>query len=234
MLYQWVGTLSSILYLGCLWGVLQQILVIQYRRRQYALGDEKRGFATRSLSVNGFSSSFLAFYSVYVYSMLMPHIDYFLFATRAIACAVTAWVLFELYRDRTTLAHRLPFWVAVGLMIASVLVLFFRESFMDTGKKLSIGMVMVATVLMFQGGLSQVLSIVRQGCTGALSLKMTGIFFLKDLCNVAFGAVLGLEEGWPIIIMGIVSAAMKLSNLILFSIYPRDNESVGHQSSALG
>lgn len=222
MLYQWVGTVSSILYIGCLWGVLQQILTIQHRRKKYDTDEERAGFATRSLSVNGFSSSFFSFYSAYIYSIMMPQVDYFIFFTRFFACLITIWVLFELFRDRLLTAHRLPFWVALLLILISAFVFIFRDSLIDSGKKFSISMMLVATAIMFQGGLAQILSIIKQGCTGALSLKMTIVFFFKDLCNVAFGAVIGIDEGWPLMLMGAVSAALKLTNLILFSLYPKD------------
>lgn len=222
MLYSAVATISSIIYVGCLWGIAQQILTIKNRRKQYSTGGAALGFATQSLSVNGFTSSFIGFYSFYVYAILMSEIDFFILVTRLLACLMTTYVLFEIHRDRVSVSERAPFWAAIFFIMASIFLLIFRDSFLHEGKKYAIALTMFATIVMFQGGLSQILSIVRQGSTGALSAKMTLVFFLKDVTNVLFGAVIGFSEGWPLMLMGGVSASLKMTNLILFTLYPRD------------
>jgi hypothetical protein len=222
MLYTLVGTVSSALYLGCLWGVIQQIMIIRQRRKKYLTREASLGFATKALSVNGFASSFIAFYSVYIYSFLMSEIDYFVLFTRLAASGVTLYVLFELYRDRKSPWERLPFQIAMLFMLASVFVLIFRDQLVYAEKHLSVVLVIFVTAIMLQGGISQILSVMRQRCTGALSIKMNLIFFLKDIMNIMFGAVIGLNDGWPLMLIGAVSAALKMTILTLFSLYPRE------------
>lgn len=220
MLYALVGTVSSALYLGCLWGVLLQIATILGRRKRYSTRGESLGFATRALSVNGFASSFLAFYVVYVYSLLMSEVDYFILATRLAASIVTLYVLFEIYRDRTSLWDRLPFQIGAACLLMSVLVPFLRDRSIHDGTRFSILIVVLVTAIMLQGGLSQIALIVRQKCTGALSARMNLIFFFKDVMNVAFGAIIDFNDGWPLMFIGGVSAALKLTILSLFLFYP--------------
>ena len=229
MLYSVVATMSSMIYMGCLWGVVQQILIIKKRREKYTTGKASLGFATQSLSVNGFTSSFIGFYSFYVYAILMTEIDFFILVTRLLACLMTTYVLFEIYRDRLPVVERIPFQVAVFFIITSIAVLIFRDSLVHDGKKYAIALTLFATIVMFQGGLSQIVSIVRQGATGALSAKMTMVFFLKDVTNVIFGAVIGFSEGWPLMLIVRVRKKKKMINLILFTVYPQ-NKTIGCHS----
>ncbi|GGC66324.1 hypothetical protein GCM10011362_13430 [Marinobacter halophilus] len=81
-----------------------------------------------------------------------------------------------------------------------------------------------ATLIILQGGIEQIRKIWQAKCTGALSLPMTLIFFAKDVSNVFFGIVLGLELGWPLILMGAVSGMLKLGVAITFLLYPEKLE----------
>ncbi|WP_196518298.1 PQ-loop domain-containing transporter [Halomonas sp. PA16-9] len=81
-----------------------------------------------------------------------------------------------------------------------------------------------ATLIILQGGIQQIRKIWQAKCTGALSLPMTLVFFAKDVSNVFFGIVLGLELGWPLILMGAVSGILKLGVTITFLLYPEKLE----------
>ena len=177
--------------------------------------------------MNGFTSSLIGFYSFYIYAILMSEIDFFILVARLLACLMSTYVLSETHRDRLSVVERIPFRAAVFFIIASIAAFMFRDSLVHEGKKYAIASTVFATLVMFQGGLAQILSIVRQGTTGALSARMTMVFFLKDVTNVVFGDVIGFSEGWPLMLMGGVSASLKMTNLVLFTVYPH-NKTINH------
>lgn len=222
MLYVIAGTISSALFLGCLWGLYQQILNVRHRRELYGAPETEPGYATRSLSANGFASSFFAFYAFLIYAMSLDTIEPFIFGTRLAASLGILYILFAIYRDRNSRLDRLPFQLCVGAMALACVIFAFREQLLPYSSKISVPLTVVATLVVLQGGLAQIYRIFMERCTGAMSLSMLLVFFLKDVSNVGFGLVLGLVEGWPVILMGAVSALLKLVLILLFIQFPRE------------
>jgi len=222
-LYNVAGTISSLLFLGCLVGLVVQIRKVRQRKIADPRGAEL-GYATQSLSVNGFFSSFIAFYSFLLYSIMLEDIDYYIFFTRLIASLATWIVLFEIFRDRLPLSQRAPFLTASVALLAAFGALFFREEVSHLGEVAAESLAVFATLIILQGGIQQIRKIWQAKCTGALSLPMTLVFFAKDVSNVFFGIVLGLELGWPLILMGAVSGILKLGVTITFLLYPEKLE----------
>ena len=216
-LYNAVGMLSSLMFLGCLFG-----LVKQYRRinaRKSDVQSSEAGYATRSLSVNSFFSSFVAFYAFFLYSIMLQEIDYYLFVTRLLAASMTLVVLYEIFRDRKPLSQRLPFLSGVLLMAVAILCIGVREDMLFIGRSASIFLAVGATLIMLQGGIQQIRTIREEKSTGALSLSMNVIFAMKDLSNIAFGLVIGFADGWPLIMTGTVSALTKAVVLLQFYLF---------------
>jgi len=224
MLYAIAGTVSSALFIGCLWGLYKQIINVRHRRELYGSASPEigPGYATRSLSANGFASSFFAFYAFLIYAMSLDAIEPFVFVTRLMASLSTLYILFEIYRDRSRFKDRLPFQLAALAMVLAGGVFIFRDELLPYSGGLSRPLTVVATLVMLQGGLAQIRRIFFERCTGAMSLAMNWVFLLKDLSNVFFGMVIGLSEGWPIILMGAVSATLKMTVLLLFVKFPRE------------
>lgn len=216
-LYNAVGMLSSLMFLGCLFG-----LVKQYRRINARKNDPQNseaGYATRSLSVNSFFSSFVAFYAFFLYSIMLVEIDYYLFVTRLLAASMTLVVLYEIFRDRKPLSQRLPFLSGVLLMAVAILCIGVREDMLFIGRSASIFLAVGATLIMLQGGIQQIRKIREEKSTGALSLSMNVIFGMKDLSNIAFGLVIGFADGWPLIMTGTVSALTKAVVILQFYLF---------------
>lgn len=224
MLYVIAGTISSALFLGCLWGLYQQILYVRHRRELYVDPEAELGYATRSLSANGFASSFFAFYAFLIYAMSLDTIEPFVFYTRLTASLGTLYILFAIYRDRNSWLDKLPFQLSLGAMVLACVIFAFREQLLPYSSKISVPLTAFATLVVLQGGLAQIYRIFTERCTGAMSLGMLLAFFLKDVSNVGFGLVLGLLEGWPVILMGAVSASLKLMLILLFIRFPRELE----------
>lgn len=226
-LYNSVGMLSSLMFLGCLFGLVKQYKRIGKRKAE----NQAKGFATQSLSVNSFFSSFVAFYAFFLYSIMLQEIDYYLFVTRLLAASMTLVVLYEIFKDRAALSQRLPFISGMLLMIIAVLCIGVREDMLFIGRSASIFLAVGATLIMLQGGIQQIRKIRQEQTTGALSLSMNVIFCMKDLSNVAFGLVLGLEDGWPLIMTGSVSALTKCAVILQFYLY-RNTESAAETRQA--
>lgn len=229
LLYNIVGSISSILFVGCLWGLLAQIRKV-HARRQVQPGGVASGFATQSLSVNGFFSSFFGFYAFLLYSIMLPGMDWYIFGTRLFAALATWLVLLEIFRDRSQLSQRLPFIVATLAMVSAFVAMGFREQVMGLGRLTSEILAVIAAFVMLQGGIQQIRKIIAAKCTGAMSLSMVSIFFVKDMSNVAFGLVLGWAAGWPLILLGVVNAGCKAGVGVLYLIYPEEIEPAEQQA----
>lgn len=219
MLYNLVGTLSSIMFLGCLFGLVRQFQQINQRKVLAHKQHEPLGFATQSLSVNNFFSSFIGFYAFFVYSMMLQEVDYYLFVTRLLAASATMIILYEVYKDRSQLSQKLPFLIAIVAMVIAFISFEFRENWLLVGRSVASVLAVGATLIIFQGGVQQIRKIRKAQTTGALSFSMNAIFMGKDLSNLAFGLVLGFADGWPLILIGSVSSMVKAVTLYQFKKY---------------
>ncbi len=217
MLYNAVGILSSIFFIGCLFGLIDQIRRI--RQRKITAPSKTGGYATQSISANAFFSSFIAFYAFFLYSIMLDEVEYYMFFTRLFAATLTLLILYEIYLDRNRLTQRAPFIIGILCMLMAGAALLFRDEVQVVGRSTSIALALSATLVMLQGGIQQIRKIYQEQSTGVLSLPMNAVFMAKDLSNVAFGAVLGLSDGWPLLLLGSISALLKLSIIIQFFYY---------------
>lgn len=215
MLYNTVGLISSLMFLGCLFGLVKQYQQIGHRKRQ----NKSPGFATQSLSVNGFFSSFIGFYAFFVYAIMLDPIDYYLFVTRLLAATMTISILYAIFIDRVQLSQKIPLLVAIFAMFLACICLGWRSEYLHLGRPIASGLTLIATVVMVQGSISQIRKINREKSTGALSKSMNLIFMCKDLSNLAFGLVLDFSDGYPLILLGSCSAILKAVVLYQFRIY---------------
>ncbi len=222
MLYYIVGAISSALFIGCLYGLYDQIVTVRRRRKCYGETEVQAGYATRSLSANGFASSFFSFYAFMIYAMSLEVVEPFVFGTRMAAALATLYILFEIYRDREGRNDRLPFQCAAGAMALAVIIFLFREQLQPYSLTVSVPLTVLASFIMAQGGVAQIKRVRAERSTGAMSLTMLMVFFFKDVSNIVFGLILGLVEGWPIMLMGTVSAASKLTLIVFYFRLPRD------------
>lgn len=58
--------------------------------------------------------------------------------------------------------------------------------------------------------------VLKLGSTGALDIKMSQLILLMDFSTIAFAFVMGLEAGWPLLLLAVVSASTKIIILYLF------------------
>ena len=77
-------------------------------------------------------------------------------------------------------------------------------------------MIVIITIFLAQGYIHQIMQVLKLGSTGALDIKMSQFILLMDLSTIAFAFVMGLKDGWPLMLLAVVSACTKLIILYLF------------------
>ncbi len=209
MAYHITGLISASIFLLTLGGLWTQLRFIFERREGFASGQLAER-PTAILSLNQFVSSFLAFFSFFLYGCCLQRFNHYLVWPRLAASLLTLAVLYELMRDRRDTRSAISFSVCLGLIVAAPAVLLLNPGAAVSGKLLSQVLIVVVTVILAQGYLHQVVLIRNTGLTGAVALRMHQFFLLKDISTLAFALTMGIAAGWPLFLLSAVSAITKL------------------------
>ncbi len=210
MLFNFFGTLNSILIVVSLIGVFSQVRTIWSRKK----GSLNR--ATEALSLNKFFVSFLAYYSFFVYGMSIEPFNHFIVWPRLSAALLVAVILYEIWFDRKTAAPLTFFIFAIFLLTSGAIFGLTAGTYEDEGRHLMTIMIVVITIFLAQGYIHQITQVLKLGSTGALDIKMSQFILLMDMSTIAFAFAMGLEDGWPLLLLAVVSACTKLIILYLF------------------
>ncbi len=215
MAYHLGGAVNGALFVLALVGLALQIARIWGRRATWrAL---PRGEVTALLSLNYFSVSYLAYLSFFVYGFSISPFNHYLVWPRLLGCVLVLVVLFEIARDRSTRISVSAAAVAAVLLIAGLALL---ASGGSVGAPARVGpqlLALVATALISQSLIHQIVIVRCAGHAGAVAWPLHFLTLMKDLSTVLFGFVMGLETGWPLIVMGGASSALKL--VLLWQLY---------------
>lgn len=212
MSYHITGLISSAIFLLTIGGLWAQLGFVWRRQRLVTDGrtDER---PTAVLSVNQFVSSFLAFFSFFLYGACLERFNHYLVWPRLAAALLTLAVLFEIVRDRRDRVALLAFAACAVLLVGAPLGLLAIPGAAEWGRTVSQSLIVVVTVILAQGYLHQVLMIRRTGRTGGVSARLHLFFFWKDVSTIAFALSMGTSTGWPLILLSSVSAATKVVTL---------------------
>ncbi len=206
MRYHLIGIVSSAIFLLCLAGVGTQLTEIVRRRR----AGGARGSATRVISLNQLASSLMAFLAVLIYGFCLERFDHYLVWTRLAAVVVVLAILVEIARDRGDAESRAVA-IGCGAALAAALAAMATALPVDAGARATAQWLVVgSSALVVQGFARQIVAIRRSGDTGAIALRMHQFTFAKDVMTMLFGAALGIEAGWPLVLTNGVCAAAKL------------------------
>jgi len=227
MLFNFFGTLNSILIVVSLIGIFSQVRTVWLRKRKNRHG------ATEILSLNKFFVSFLAYYSFFVYGMSIEPFNHFIVWPRLIAALLVAVVLYEIWIDRRAITSFSLFALAIILLVSGIIFGLITDSYTDDGRKLMAAMIVIITIFLAQGYIHQIMLVLKLGSTGALDIKMSQLILLMDFSTVAFACVMGLEDGWPLLLLAVVSASTKIIILYLFR-WVRISKSAERRRIALG
>jgi hypothetical protein len=214
--YHLTGIVSSLVFLLCLAGLFAQLRLIWTRKRLSLGGKLADGRATDVLSLNQFASSFLAFYSFFVYGFVIERFNHYLVWPRLLASLLTLAILFEIMTDRHDKSSVWVFVTCFAAALVAVAALVIHPAASVSGRYFSLALVVVSTLMVSQGYAHQIHVIRRTGRTGGVSLRMHQLTFLKDLSTLLLGAAMGLKTGWPLLLMNGTCALIKLSVLWQF------------------
>jgi hypothetical protein len=228
MWYSIAGTLNSIFIIISVWGIWSQVEKVWQRKNAFKTNvptinkktdqktDQKSDQATALLSLNQFSVSFLAYWSFFVYGYSMKPFNHFIVWPRLVAASLVLILLFEMARERKNALTRSVLVVAVIVMLLGVIGLLFGRQFVDEGKLISQGLIVIITLLLAQGYAHQIKLIIDSGQTGAVSIKMSQFILAMDVTTIIFASTIGWENAWPLFLLATVSAITKLIIMFLF------------------
>ena len=213
MTYHITGLISAAIFLLTIGGLWAQLGLLWERQRQATSDVDAAERPTAVLSVNQFVSSFLAFFSFFLYGACLERFNHYLVWPRLGASILTLAVLFEIMRDRRDRVATIAFVACSALMIGASVMLAVIPGAAVWGRAFSQSLIVVATVVLAQGYLHQVVLIRRTGSTGGVSARLHQFLLWKDLSTIAFALTMGALTGWPIMLLSMVSAVTKLITL---------------------
>src|SRR5438046_8686696 len=144
MAYHITGLISAAIFLLTVGGLWAQLQFIFQRKRSFAGGNAIQR-PTAILSLNQFVSSFLAFFSFFLYGTCLQRFNHYLVWPRLLACLLTLAVLYEMIRDRRYALSIMSFSLCVGLLVAAPAVLLFNPRAAGSGKFLSQVLIVIVT-----------------------------------------------------------------------------------------
>jgi len=213
--YHLFGTLSTLFYLLSLTGILLQLRLIQRRKVQDVIRPTA-GFATNILSLNQFTVGFLAYYAFFIYGFSIDPFNHYLVWPRLVAMLLTLWILYEIFIDRKNRSSSVVLICCGFLTFIGVIALCLGSPLMTASRSLSQLLAVVVSVLLAQGYVHQIVMVRKNGQTGAVSKQMHQFILLKDIFTVIFGFVMGLADGWPLILLCGTSLLTKIAILWQF------------------
>lgn len=210
MNYHLVGFINVIIFALCLSGLWSQLTLIRERRGLSKAGQLAGEGVTAGLSLNQFASSFLAFYSFFVYGFVIERFNHYLVWPRLLATMLTLAILYQIMIDRREARATVSFLVCAAATATAVILLLAGVHFSERGRSFSQILVLVSALIVTQGYAHQIWVIRRTGRSGGVSLRMHQMTFLKDVSTVMLGLVMGLKTGWPLLLTNGLCALTKL------------------------
>lgn len=213
--YHLTGFISSVIFLLTIGGLWEQLRVVWRRSHDQREGRLGEG-TTAVLSLNQFVSSYLAFFSFFLYGACLTRFNHYLVWTRLAATLLTLAVLYEIMRSRRDRTATLSFATCAVLLFVLPGILLFNADAAAWCRGVSQALIAVATVILAQGYTHQIVLIRQSGRTGAVSIRMHQFFLLKDISTIVFALAMGLRAGWPLLLLSSVSGLTKIGTLWQF------------------
>ena len=209
--YDFFGTVNTIFIFASLYGVLSQVKTILRRKKQ-----ELKGGSTELLSINQFTVSYLAYFSFFIYGYSIEPFNHYIVWPRFIAAVLVGFILYEIWLERRTISSISSLILVVASLTLGVIGLIYGETFVDQGKYVSTIIILVISLLIVQGYFHQIKLILKSGATGAVDIKMSQFIFMMDISTIAFALSMGIDNGWPLMVLAITSGITKIIIMHLF------------------
>lgn len=224
LVYNGVGIVSAVLVAVSTVGIGLQLQKILKRR---VVGGV---IATQGLSLVRFSTSFLAFFSMFLYGLTLEAFNHYLVWPRVLALAMLLAILFEIWRDRRNGTAMAVLGGGLALVAVAVYLSATEYRLVVHQAGLTHALVICSALLLMQGGVAQIMQIRRTGETGALSLPMHQLFFLKDASSILFAIVMGFANGWPVFAFHLVSLVLQVATMWHFRLVRMRKQLSGSRS----
>ena len=177
---------------------------------------EKSARPTELLSLNQFLVSYFAYLSFFVYGYSIEPFNHYIVWPRLVASLLVLQILVEILLDRRTVGSAMSFGIAACGLILACIGLIFGEAVSDEGKLISTSIILAVSALIAQGYFHQIKLIFKSGHTGAVDLKMSQFIFVMDISTIVFALSIGIDGGWPLLVLAITSGITKLIIMYLF------------------
>lgn len=210
--FNFAGTLNTLFITLSLYGIFAQLKTIQRRKSL----DTSSASATSLLSLNQFSVSYLAYLAFFIYGYSIEPFNHYIVWPRFAATLLVGLILLEIYRDRRSQASLTVFYTAMGLLGAALIGLVVGDSIVDQSRTISTILIVLVSALIAQGYFHQISVIIQSGSTGAIAIKMSQFILLMDASTLLFAISMGLNSGWPLMLLAITSGVTKLIIMYLF------------------
>ena len=210
MWYDLFGSMNTIFIFVSVYGVFLQLNKVRLRKKNNELK------VTDILSQNQFTMSFLAYFSFFIYGYSVNDFNHYIVWPRLIASLFVAIILFEMWRDRKSTTSFVCVLFAGFCYVLGTLGLFFHDEYSSHSKVLSTIFIFIITVLLAQGYIHQIKIILSSGKTGAIDIRMSQFIFMMDISTIAFAITMGVSEGWPLMLLAVVSGITKIIIMFLF------------------
>lgn len=211
ILYHALGSISAVLFLLTWFGLYRQIKVIEARRIE---GKP----ATRSLSMNQFSSSYLAFYANFIFAIALDPFNHYLFWTRIGALVLVLFVIFRIYQERPKLNNQVILSGQVLLLIVGLVSILYRP-YPGLAQIGATTLMLTVTAILVQGTLHQCWLVYTNKSRGDLSAALFKSILIKDVSTLAFALTIPIEQAWPLLILNGASVVTRGGLLFLIKHY---------------
>lgn len=209
--YNLFGILNTLFIFVSLYGVLSQVRTI-WRRKNYPPDTHP----TELLSVNQFTVSYFSYLSFFIYGYSIEPFNHYIVWPRLIAAVLVGVILYEIWLDRKTRTAFCVVMFALLSLTLSVLGLFYGNIIDEKLQKMSTIIILVISFLIAQGYYHQIRLIIKSRATGAVDIKMSQFIFMMDISTIAFALSMGIENGWPLMVLAITSGITKIIIMYLF------------------
>jgi hypothetical protein len=214
MSYHLAGAINAVLFVLSLAGIAAQLARIRRRRSQRADSSSER--PTAVLSLNYFSVSFLAYYAFFLYGFCIRPFNHYLVWPRLAGCLLLLAVLGEIARDRVDRVSVIAFALGLASLASGIAFLAISPPVVLDARAFPQGLSIVAAGFIVQSLVHQIRLIRVSGHPGAVSSTLHLFTGTKDVSTLAFGLAMGPSTGWPLVLMGGSSAALKVLLLYQF------------------
>ncbi len=210
MLYHILGFASAALFLLTWLGLWSQIKAMT--RFQVPVSSESDD-ANHSLSLNQFGSSYFAFFSIFLFGISVEPFNHYLVWTRFGALILTLIIIWKIWQHRRTTISGYIAAIALLALIGGTLSIAFRP-FPTLAQLGANTLMLVVTVILFQGSLHQWFVLQRRQKVGSLSFALFRNILIKDVSTLLFGLTMPLSQSWPLLILNGTSVIMRGSILL--------------------